>query len=138
MLIIKKYANRRLYNTNTSQYINLDDLYNLVRDNQDFKVIDAKSEEDLTRQTLIQIIFEYESKNYNILPDEFLKTLIKLYNTPAADMFINYLKFITKNYQQNINNSQLHQYNKLIEDSANIYQNFFNNFFKGNNENKSK
>ena len=77
--IIKKYANRRLYNTSTSSYITLEDLYEMIKINEDFVVTDAKTGEDLTRTILTQIIFEQESKGYNLLPISFLKSLIALY-----------------------------------------------------------
>jgi polyhydroxyalkanoate synthesis repressor PhaR len=66
LVIIKKYANRRLYNTDTSTYVTLDDLYDMVKDGQDFEVRDAKTNEDLTRSVLTQIIFEREAKGAQI------------------------------------------------------------------------
>ena len=67
-IVIKKYANRRLYNTKKSSYVTLDHLAEMVREGQDFVVTDAKSGEDITRSVLTQIIFEEESKGHNMLP----------------------------------------------------------------------
>ena len=89
--IIKKYANRRLYNTQSSTYITLDFLANMVRENQDFTVIDAKTEEDLTRQILTQIIFEEEAKGQSMLPVNFLRQIIRLYGDVLQGAVPNYL-----------------------------------------------
>ena len=75
-VVIKKYANRRLYNTATSTYVTLDDLAEMVKQGTDFVVYDAKSGEDITRSVLTQIIFEEESKGTNLLPIKFLRQLI--------------------------------------------------------------
>jgi polyhydroxyalkanoate synthesis repressor PhaR len=77
---IKKYANRRLYNTGTSTYVTLEDLAALVKSGEDFVVYDAKSGEDITRSVLAQIIFEQENKEgQNLLPITFLRQLIRFY-----------------------------------------------------------
>ena len=78
-VIIKKYANRRLYNTDTSTYVTLDDLAAMVRSERDFVVFDAKSGEDLTHAILTQIIVDQESKGQNLLPIRFLRQLIRFY-----------------------------------------------------------
>lgn len=79
MVVIKKYANRRLYDTSTSSYVTLDHLSELVRREVDFEVRDAKTGEDLTRQVLTQIIFEKENKGEGALPVNFLRKLIGFY-----------------------------------------------------------
>ena len=77
---IKKYANRRLYNTGTSSYVTLEDLATMVKAGEDFVVYDAKSGEDITRSVLAQIIFEQENKEgQNLLPINFLRQLIRFY-----------------------------------------------------------
>ncbi|MFV2092269.1 MAG: polyhydroxyalkanoate synthesis repressor PhaR [Hyphomicrobiales bacterium] len=76
---IKKYANRRLYNTATSAYVTLDDLAQMLKDGDDFVVNDAKSGEDITHSVLTQIIFEQENKGENLLPIPFLRQLIRFY-----------------------------------------------------------
>ena len=77
---IKKYANRRLYNTGTSTYVTLEDLAGMVKDGEDFIVYDAKTGEDITRSVLAQIIFEQENKEgQSLLPITFLRQLIRFY-----------------------------------------------------------
>ena len=78
-VVIKKYANRRLYNTAKSSYVTLEDLAKMVRAGQDFAVYDAKTGEDITRSVLTQIIFEEEAKGQSMLPTNFLRQLISLY-----------------------------------------------------------
>jgi polyhydroxyalkanoate synthesis repressor PhaR len=78
-VVIKKYANRRLYNTATSSYVTLDDLSVMVKQGTDFVVADAKTGEDITRSVLTQIIFEEESKGTTLLPINFLRQLIRFY-----------------------------------------------------------
>ena len=90
-VVIKKYANRRLYNMETSSYVTLDDLYQMVREGTDFVVYDAKNGEDLTRQVLTQIIFEQESKGSNLLPISFLRSLISFYDNNIKDFVPHYL-----------------------------------------------
>ncbi|MFT5775264.1 polyhydroxyalkanoate synthesis repressor PhaR [Hyphomonas sp.] len=82
-IIIKKYANRRLYDTSTSSYVTLDHLSELVREGRDFEVRDAKTGDDLTRQVLTQIIFEQETKGEGALPLNFLRKLIGFYGGGA-------------------------------------------------------
>lgn len=90
-VVIKKYANRRLYNTEKSSYVTLDHLAEMVREGQDFVVTDAKSGEDITRSVLTQIIFEEESKGHNMLPTKFLRQLISLYGDSVQGFVPGYL-----------------------------------------------
>jgi len=76
---IKKYANRRLYNTGTSTYVTLEDLAVMVKEGEDFVVFDAKTGEEITRSVLTQIIFEQENKGQNLMPITFLRQLIRFY-----------------------------------------------------------
>jgi polyhydroxyalkanoate synthesis repressor PhaR len=100
--LIKKYANRRLYNTQTSCYITLEDLYEMIKLGEDFEVKDAKTDEDLTRSVLTQIIFEQEAKGYNLLPISFLRQVISLYDkTSLGNMVPNYLNISMDNFMQN-------------------------------------
>ena len=78
-VVVKKYANRRLYDTSSSAYVTLDDLAEMVKSGVDFVVYDAKTNEDLTRQILTQIIVEQENQGENLLPVQFLRQLIRLY-----------------------------------------------------------
>lgn len=89
---IKKYANRRLYNTATSSYVTLEDLAKMVREGQDFLVHDAKSSKDLTRSVLTQIIFEQEQKGQNLLPIPFLRQLISFYGDSLQSLVPSYLE----------------------------------------------
>jgi len=91
--VIKKYANRRLYNTGTSTYVTLDDLAEMVKAEDDFIVIDAKSGDDITRSVLTQIIFEQESRGPNLLPINFLRQLIRFYGDSMQNLVPSYLDF---------------------------------------------
>jgi polyhydroxyalkanoate synthesis repressor PhaR len=91
--IIKKYANRRLYNTGTSTYVTLEDLADMVKAGEDFVVYDAKSGEDITRSVLTQIIFEQENKGQNLLPITFLRQLIRFYGDSIQNLIPTYLDF---------------------------------------------
>lgn len=90
--IIKKYANRRLYDTRLSQYVTLDDLAEMVRDGEDLQVVDAKTGEDLTRSVLAQIIFEAEAKGANMLPTNFLRDIIGFYGDRLETVLPDYLE----------------------------------------------
>ena len=91
-VVVKKYANRRLYNTESSSYITLESLAEMVRDGRDFVVYDAKSGEDITRSVLTQIIVEEESKGRAMLPTGFLRQLIGFYGDSMQGMVPNYLE----------------------------------------------
>lgn len=92
-VIIKKYANRRLYNTDTSSYVTLDDLAEMVRSERDFIVYDAKTGEDLTHAVLTQIIVDQESRGQSLLPIRFLRQLIRLYGDSIERLVPSYLEF---------------------------------------------
>lgn len=93
-IVIKKYANRRLYNTDTSAYVTLDDLAEMVRNERDFEVYDAKTGEDLTHSVLTQIIVEQESKSdENLLPIGFLRQLIRFYGNSMERLVPSYLEY---------------------------------------------
>ncbi|MFN3827758.1 MAG: polyhydroxyalkanoate synthesis repressor PhaR [Micavibrio sp.] len=102
--VIKKYANRRLYDTGRSSYVTLDDLCTMVKENRDFVVYDAKSGEDLTRSVLTQIIVDQESKGHNMLPTNFLRQFIGFYGDSLQNLVPNYLEqsfeAFTKNQEQ--------------------------------------
>jgi polyhydroxyalkanoate synthesis repressor PhaR len=92
-ITIKKYANRRLYNTGTSTYVTLEDLAALVKKGEDFLVYDAKTGEDITRSVLAQIIFEQENKQgQNLLPIAFLRQLIRFYGDSMQMLVPRYLE----------------------------------------------
>jgi polyhydroxyalkanoate synthesis repressor PhaR len=94
-VVIKKYANRRLYNTETSTYVTLEDLAKMVRGDRDFVVYDAKNGDDLTHAVLTQIIVEQESREGGqaLLPIPFLRQLIRFYDDSIARMVPSYLQF---------------------------------------------
>ena len=100
-IIIKKYANRRLYNTDTSSYITLDDLAKMVRENIDFNVLDAKSGDDITHTILTQIIVEEESHGSQMLPVSFLRDLIGMYGNSMQAMMPSYLEASMANLRKN-------------------------------------
>ncbi len=91
-IVVKKYANRRLYNTATSSYVTLDDLARMIKEGGDFVVYDAKTGEDLTRSVLTQIIVEQEQKGQNLLPISFLRQLISFYGDSMQFLVPGYLE----------------------------------------------
>jgi polyhydroxyalkanoate synthesis repressor PhaR len=91
-VVIKKYANRRLYNTATSAYVTLEDLARMVREGVEYVVYDAKTNDDLTRQILTQIIFEEESRGEALLPVQFLRQLIGFYGGQMQGVLPSYLE----------------------------------------------
>ncbi|MBC2777349.1 polyhydroxyalkanoate synthesis repressor PhaR [Parasphingopyxis marina] len=100
-VIIKKYANRRLYNTESSSYITLDHLGGMIREKRDFQVIDAKSGDDITHNVLTQIIMEEESHGQNMLPVSFLRQLIGMYGNSMSAMVPQYLEASMEAFQRN-------------------------------------
>ncbi len=111
-VVIKKYANRRLYNTRSSSYITLDHLSKMTREGVDFKVIDAKSGTDITHQILTQIIMEEESSGEQMLPVNFLRQLISMYGNSMQSLIPHYLEASMENFSAN--QAKLH---KAFEDS---------------------
>ncbi|MBI1360855.1 MAG: polyhydroxyalkanoate synthesis repressor PhaR [Alphaproteobacteria bacterium] len=97
-IIIKKYANRRLYDTSTSAYVTLEHLSTLVRDGKEFIVQDAKTGVDLTRTVLAQIIFEQENRKDGVLPVSFLRQLIQFYGDSFQSMLPAYLELSMQNF----------------------------------------
>jgi polyhydroxyalkanoate synthesis repressor PhaR len=100
-IVIKKYANRRLYNTATSSYVTLDDLSAMVKQGGDFVVYDAKTGEDITRSVLTQIIVEEEQKGQNLLPISFLRQLISFYGDNMQWLVPRYLEHAMKMFARN-------------------------------------
>lgn len=99
--VIKKYANRRLYHTGSSSYVTLEDLSIMVRNGEDFIVVDAKSGEDITHNILTQIIFEEENKGHNMLPTNFLRQLISFYGDSMQTFIPHYLEASLESVVQN-------------------------------------
>src|ERR1700749_3514972 len=98
---IKKYANRRLYNTATSSYVTLDHLAEMVKEGVDFVVVDAKTGEDITRSVLTQIIVEQENKGQNLLPIKFLRQIIGFYGDSLGGLVPRYLEQSMETFHQN-------------------------------------
>ncbi|GKY89408.1 polyhydroxyalkanoate synthesis repressor PhaR [Sinisalibacter aestuarii] len=90
-LLIKRYASRRLYNTETSDYVTLDDIAGFIRDGREVQIIDLKTGDDLTRQYLLQIIAEHESRGENVLPVAVLTDLVRTYSTQAQSVVPQFL-----------------------------------------------
>jgi polyhydroxyalkanoate synthesis repressor PhaR len=99
-VVVKKYANRRLYNTESSSYITLENLADMVRAGRDFVVYDAKTGDDITRGVLTQIIVEEEGKGHNLLPTNFLRQLIGFYGGGLQGVVPGYLDQAMKAFSQ--------------------------------------
>ncbi|MEQ1618470.1 MAG: polyhydroxyalkanoate synthesis repressor PhaR [Terricaulis sp.] len=99
-VVIKKYANRRLYNTKASSYVTLEHLSEMVREGVDFIVLDAKSDDDITRSVLAQIIFEQESRGQNLLPVAFLRRLIRFYGDQMQGFLPPYLDMSMESFSK--------------------------------------
>jgi len=103
VITIKKYANRRLYNTATSSYVTLDHLAEMVKGGAEFVVTDAKTGEDITRSVLTQIIVEQEGKGQNLLPIKFLRQIIGFYGDSLGGLVPRYLEHSMEAFHQNEN-----------------------------------
>ena len=101
LVVVKKYANRRLYNTETSSYITLEHLAAMTRAGRDFKVVDAKTDEDITHNVLTQIIMEEESRGQTMLPVSFLRQLIALYGDSMQAVVPGYLEASMDSFRRN-------------------------------------
>lgn len=127
-ILIKKYSNRRLYNTQISEYITHQQLIDLIKEDQSFKVVDAESKEDITRIVLIQLLLEQEQKEYNLFPDHIIRQLIKAHDSKICSDLSNFLS-------QSIN--LFFAKSNLAEDSPNqpySPMKFFNDLTKKNME----
>lgn len=91
-LLIKRYASRRLYNTETSDYVTLDDIATFIREGREVQIVDLKSGDDLTRQYLLQIIAEHESRGESVLPVDVLTDLVRSYTSQAASVVPQFLQ----------------------------------------------
>ena len=100
-VVIKKYANRRLYNTQTSSYVTLDHLAGMVKEGTEFEVQDARTGDDITRSVLTQIIFEEEAKGQNLLPIKFLRQLIRFYGDSLQAFVPGYLDMSMDSFTKN-------------------------------------
>lgn len=131
-ITIKKYANRRLYNTATSSYVTLDHLAQMVKDGADFVVYDAKTGEDITRSVLTQIIVEEEGKGgQNLLPISFLRQIIGFYGDSLGGLVPRYLEYSMSSFSRN--EQQMRQYMQNALDG--LFP--FNPFEEVNKQNKA-
>lgn len=121
-ITIKKYANRRLYNTATSSYVTLDHLAQMVKDGTDFVVYDAKSGDDITRSVLTHIIVEEESKGQNLLPIDFLRHLISFYGDSLQSLVPRYLDLSMGSFARN--QEQMRHYMRDTLDGLMPFQQF--------------
>jgi polyhydroxyalkanoate synthesis repressor PhaR len=122
--VVKKYANRRLYNTEASSYVTLDDLAKMVREGRDFVVYDAKTGDDITRSVLTQIIVEEESKvGQSMLPTAFLRQLIGYYGDNLQGLVPRYLEFAMASFGR-----QQDQMRRTVESTMNGFMPFPQNF----------
>jgi polyhydroxyalkanoate synthesis repressor PhaR len=136
-ILIKKYPNRRLYNTQISSYVTLTDLFKMVKSNANFKVIDTKTKEDITRSILTQIIFEQEAKGYHLLPISFLRQIINCYNDQPYNLLPHYLESMMVNFsetQEKLNkltpDNPIKIFEELRLNNIEILENSFNIFCK--------
>ena len=100
-VVIKKYANRRLYNTQTSSYVTLDHLAAMVKEGTEFEVQDARTGDDITRSVLTQIIFEEEAKGHSLRPIKFLRQLIRFYGDSLQSFVPGYLDMSMEGFTKN-------------------------------------
>lgn len=120
-IVIKKYANRRLYNTDTSSYVTLDDLCIMVKKGEEFVVYDAKTGDDLTRQILTQIIFEQEARGEHLLPINFLRSIIGFYDDSIKEFVPHYLETSMQTFMKN--QEKMREYMGM-QDVASPFQQF--------------
>ena len=143
-VIIKKYNNRRLYNTKTSSYINLQEIFDMIRNQVDFVVIDSKNDEDLTHSTIVQIILDQESKGYNLLPTEFLKQIILCYNIKTKNVMQEFLRNVMSMFNQykesqNFNNiPPLTGLEEVTKQNLKFFEQAFNFFDQAKKNDNSK
>jgi polyhydroxyalkanoate synthesis repressor PhaR len=121
-IIIKKYANRRLYDTSASAYVTLEHLSELTRQGKDFSVQDAKTGEDLTRAVLAQIIFEQENKKEGVLPVSFLRQLIQFYGDNFQATLPAYLEMSMKTFNQQQEKWRDYMNTAVGEDKAKAFE----------------
>jgi polyhydroxyalkanoate synthesis repressor PhaR len=121
-IIIKKYANRRLYDTSASAYVTLEHLSELTRQGKDFSVQDAKTGEDLTRAVLAQIIFEQENRKEGVLPVSFLRQLIQFYGDNFQTMLPAYLELSMKTFNQQQEKWREYMQTTVGEDKAKAFE----------------
>ena len=124
-VVIKKYANRRLYNTETSSYITLDHLAGMTREGRDFQVFDARTGEDITRSVLTQIVMEEESTGHTMLPVPFLRQIIAMYGDSMQSAVPHYLEASMAAFAENQNkfrDAALKPFEQLAKQNLALFQ----------------
>ena len=124
-VVIKKYANRRLYNTETSSYITLEHLATMTREGRDFQVFDARSGEDITRSVLTQIVMEEEATGQTMLPVPFLRQIISMYGDSMQSMVPHYLEASMAAFAENQNkfrDAALKPFEQLTKQNLAMFQ----------------
>ena len=124
-VVIKKYANRRLYNTETSSYITLDHLATMTREGRDFQVFDARTGEDITRSVLTQIVMEEESTGQTMLPVPFLRQIIAMYGDSMQAMVPHYLEASMAAFAENqdkFRSAALKPFEQLAKQNLALFQ----------------
>ena len=139
--IIKKYPNRRLYDTEKSEYIKITDVLNLVRQEIDFKVLDAQTDEDITRSVLVQIIIEQESGESPLFTTETLMKFIRFYDDTTRNLFSDYLeqnlelfteqqKAFQEQMDKLVGSEPMHSMTEMAQRNLDYWQQVQSNFFK--------
>ena len=125
--VIRKYANRRLYNTTTGAFVTLEDLRHMVKDGEIFIVEDAKEGKDITPSILAQIIAEQEGRGESVLPGDLMRQLIAFYDSGTSESFVKYLQesmdAFTKNWQS------LEPYNEISRRNVDLFKKSYESFF---------
>ncbi len=134
--IIKKYPNRRIYDTHLSQYIKIDDIRDMILEGTDFKVIDSNNKKDLTRSVLLQIILEQESDNNPLFSSENLKHFIRYYGRNQSNIFSAFLDQSLQLFSQQqeqlselFKQNPLDNFNQFNQKNIDMWQGFQNKFF---------
>lgn len=127
IIVINKYSSRRLYNTNSSEYVTLDDLCKLINDGKNFKIIDKDSSKDITNQYLLQIISDLENKEGSVFPQDVLKDIILSYNNTAQKFMPDLLSKTFEAFRQQQENflkafNAEDQQNKLKKENADFFE----------------
>lgn len=127
IIVINKYSSRRLYNTNSSEYVTLDDLCKLINDGKNFKIIDKDSSKDITNQYLLQIISDLENKEGSVFPQDVLKNIILSYNNTAQKFMPDLLSKTFEAFRQQQENflkafNAEDQQNKLKKENADFFE----------------
>jgi polyhydroxyalkanoate synthesis repressor PhaR len=153
-ILITRYSSRRLYNTNTSEYVTLDEVYTLIKEGKNIKIIDKQTQEDLTKQYLLQIISEIENKEGNVLPENMLTEIIKSYSNATQklmpDMVAKTFEFYKNQQNEFLKHLNTKDVNPFLDETTNeavkdwqskqfqIMNNFFNPWEKSGTDKSSE